>query len=89
MLFVVSGWFRPIDICILGMIIFSYLTDFSYFPLKYFFRKLLGTVKTVKNKTIYFVWYCKYKIIKIIIDNVLVNNSKGITKISKINKNKF
>jgi hypothetical protein len=31
---VVSGWFRPIDICILGMILFSYLTDLSYFPLK-------------------------------------------------------
>jgi hypothetical protein len=29
-----------------GMIFFSYLTDFSYLPLKIVFRKLLGMVST-------------------------------------------
>jgi len=29
-----------------GMICFSYLTDFSYFPLKIVFRKLLDMVRT-------------------------------------------
>jgi hypothetical protein len=32
-----------------GMTLFSYLTDFSYFTLKFVFRKLLGTVRTVKK----------------------------------------
>jgi hypothetical protein len=33
------------------MIFFSYITDFSYFPLKIVFRKLLDKVKTGKKIT--------------------------------------
>ena len=33
-----------------GMIFFSYLTDFRYFPLIKIFRKLQDTVKTVQKK---------------------------------------
>jgi hypothetical protein len=35
-----------------AMILFSYLTDFSYLPLKIIFRKLLNTVRTGKKMTI-------------------------------------
>ena len=35
-----------------GMILFSYLTDFSYFTLKIVFQKLLDTVRTNKKMTI-------------------------------------
>ena len=34
---------------ITGIILFSYLTDFSYFTLKIVFRKLLDTVRTGQN----------------------------------------
>ena len=32
-----------------GMIFFSYLIDFSYFPLKIVFQKLMDTVRTGKQ----------------------------------------
>jgi hypothetical protein len=39
---IVSDWL----ISNTGMILFSYLTDFSHFPLKIVFQKLLDTVRT-------------------------------------------
>ena len=41
--------FKLFTVNITGMIYFSYLTDFSYFPMEIVFRKLLDTVRTGQN----------------------------------------
>ena len=41
---------KPLKPSFSMMILFSYLTDFSCFPLKIIFRKLLDMVRTNNNK---------------------------------------
>ena len=47
---------------ITGMILFSYLTDFSYFTLKIVFWKLLDLVRTVKKKNGHFGRGCWFQL---------------------------